>query len=115
MVRRFSQVRLATWRGVRGCREARSRGASARCHGDVMGWFSKKRRGAPGAPRPVGVPAGPDEHDPELTFFGAREADRFRALVRRELAEMGWEVTVLPGSVVSDDGRQWGLWNVAAL
>lgn len=80
-----------------------------------MGWFSRKRSGAPGAARPAGAPVGRDEHDPELTFFGTHEADRFRALVRRELAEMGWEVTVLPGSVVSDDGRQWGLWNVAAL
>jgi hypothetical protein len=75
-----------------------------------MGWFSRKRdEAAPGA----GTAPGPG-YDAELTFFRDDEADRFRALVRRVTAEAGWEMTVHPGHVVSDDGRTWGLWNVAA-
>ena len=82
-----------------------------------MGWFSRSGEGSGGGSNHDGAAAGGGEagHDAELTFFRVDEAQRFRALVRREVAELGWEMTVLPGSLVSDDGRQWGLWNVGAL
>jgi hypothetical protein len=73
-----------------------------------MGWFTGKG----GTPEPEPGTCEPDE---ELTFLGAREADRFRATVREVLAEEGYEVTVHPGHVETDDGRRWGLWNVAAV
>ncbi|NHA67008.1 hypothetical protein [Phycicoccus flavus] len=72
-----------------------------------MGLFGRRRREQPetGADR---------ETDPELTFLTVAEAARFRAVVREVLAGMGREVELRPQSVVTDDGREWGLWNVAA-
>ncbi|MEO7269752.1 MAG: hypothetical protein ABIW49_11160 [Knoellia sp.] len=52
--------------------------------------------------------------DESLTMFSQSEADDFRALVRTRLAEMGFEVEVEPDCVRTDDGRVWGLWNLAA-
>ena len=82
-----------------------------------MGWFSRSGEGSGGGSNHDGAAADGGEagYDAELTFFRVDEAQRFRALVRHEVAELGWEMTVLPGSLVSDDGRQWGLWNVGAL
>ncbi len=71
-----------------------------------MGLFGRRAE-----PERAAVPAPPDE---ELTFFTVDEAARFRRLVREVLAGMGREVEVGPQSVVTDDGREWGLWNVAA-
>jgi hypothetical protein len=57
------------------------------------------------------TPPPPDE---ALSFFDAAEADRFRTLVRAVFAERGLEVTVLADHLVDADGRQFGLWNLAA-
>lgn len=56
-------------------------------------------------------PADPDE---ALTFLGTEDAQRVRALVRHAFADRGIEVTVYADHVVDDNGRQFGLWNVAA-
>ena len=74
-----------------------------------MGWFSA--RGGDDVTRPSPQAEAPDA---ELGFLTAHEADRFRATVREVLAEEGYEVGVFPGHVETDDGRRWGLWNVAA-
>ena len=74
-----------------------------------MGLFSR-RKGRPDRPSP----SGPRRVDEALTMFDRDEAARFRSTVRETLAEMGYEVTVLPDHVRTDDGRQWGLWNLAA-
>ena len=73
-----------------------------------MGLFSR-RKGRPDRPsRSV-----PPQVDEALTVFDQDKAARFRATVRETLAEMGFEVAVLPDHVRTDDGRQWGLWNLA--
>lgn len=74
-----------------------------------MGWFSSRR--GDDAPAPGAQESAPDA---ELGFFARHDADRFRATVREVLAEEGYEVSVFPGHVETDDGRRWGLWNVAA-
>jgi hypothetical protein len=43
------------------------------------------------------------------------QAGRLRTLVRTAFAEVGVEVVVHPDHVVDDQGRQFGLWNLAAL
>jgi hypothetical protein len=58
-------------------------------------------------PRPV---SGPDPDLP-LTTDGAAT---LRMLVRTAFAEAGVEVTLLPDHVLDDQGRQFGLWNLAA-
>ncbi|GAA4395205.1 hypothetical protein GCM10023153_17020 [Ornithinibacter aureus] len=72
-----------------------------------MGLFSRKRN----------EPAPPLDTTPDsdLTFFTRPQAEQFRATVRRVLAEDGYEVTVHPDHVETDDGLEWGLWNVAAV
>lgn len=82
-----------------------------------MGLFNRRGRdeGRRGARGPDGRPAEGAATDHELTFLTPEKADRFRATVRRVLAEDGYEVTVHPGVVVTDDGREFGLWNVAAV
>lgn len=59
-----------------------------------------------------------DRSDPErdgdlpLSTDGAA---KLRRLVQQEFAESGVEVSVHPDHVVDDGGRQFGLWNIAAL
>ncbi|NYI47490.1 hypothetical protein BJ993_004570 [Nocardioides aromaticivorans] len=60
------------------------------------------------------TPARPADPDEALTFLGAEDAQRVRALVRDAFARRGIEVTVYVDHVVDDSGRQFGLWNVAA-
>lgn len=43
------------------------------------------------------------------------KAARLRSLVRTTFAEAGIEVVVLADHVVDDQGRQFGLWNIAAI
>lgn len=69
-----------------------------------MGWFGRNK----GAPT---TPAKPDE---ALPFFTEDEAARFRALVRSTFAELGMEVVVHADRMQTDDGRTFGLWNLAA-
>ena len=57
---------------------------------------------------------GPRRVDEALTMFERADAARFRSTVRETLAELGFEVTVLADHVTTDDGRQWGLWNLGA-
>jgi hypothetical protein len=52
--------------------------------------------------------------DSSLTFMTVTEAERVRALVRAAFAEIGLEVTVFLDHVRDAQGRQFGLWNVAA-
>lgn len=52
--------------------------------------------------------------DSELPFLGEEDAQQLRALVREAFAEHGLEVTVHPDYVADAEGRQFGLWNVAA-
>lgn len=73
-----------------------------------MGLFSRSK-GSPDPDEPA-----PRQVDEALTMFESAQAARFRATVRETLAEMGYEVTVLVDHVTTDDGRQWGLWNLAA-
>lgn len=78
-----------------------------------MGLFRRRRNdgddksGKPG----MGASGTPDA---SLTMFSEAEADAFRSTVRSCLAEMGYEVDVYPDRVVTDDGSECGLWNVAA-
>jgi hypothetical protein len=59
-------------------------------------------------PRPPSVP------DADLPL-SVDEAVALRILVRNAFAESGMEVVVLPDHVVDDQGRQFGLWNLAAM
>ncbi|MDX6202555.1 MAG: hypothetical protein QOJ83_2055 [Frankiales bacterium] len=52
--------------------------------------------------------------DQSLPFLDVDEAGRVRALMRETLAERGLEVTVFDDHLKADDGREFGLWNVAA-
>ncbi|MGN6523309.1 MAG: hypothetical protein ACTHMZ_08945 [Actinomycetes bacterium] len=56
----------------------------------------------------------PSSADGYLTFLTADDASRLRGLVREAFAEQGLEVTVYDDRVEDSDGRQFGLWNVAA-
>ncbi|GAB3070635.1 hypothetical protein [Pedococcus soli] len=82
-----------------------------------MGLFSR-RKGSPGPDEPSrpgsGGHSGPRRVDDALTMFEESDAATFRSTVRETLAEMGFEVTVLADHVTTDDGRQWGLWNLGA-
>ncbi len=69
-----------------------------------MGWFGRNR----------GTPATPAQQDDALPFFSEDEAARFRALVRSTFAELGMEVVVHADRMETDDGRMFGLWNLAA-
>lgn len=79
-----------------------------------MGLFSRRKQ--PGHDGDLVPPraGGPRQVDEVLTMFERSEATAFRSTVRETLAEMGFEVTVLVDHVTTDDGRQWGLWNLAA-
>lgn len=88
-----------------------------------MAWFGRKRRepgdGQPShgaAPPPSPGDSAPAAGPPDdvLTFLSVDEANRLRAEVRTALAEQGYEVVVHADHVVTDDGRQLGLWNIAA-
>lgn len=52
--------------------------------------------------------------DKALPFLDVVQASRVRALMREALAERGLEATVFADHLRSDDGREFGLWNVAA-
>lgn len=52
--------------------------------------------------------------DEALTMFDQATAARFRALVRERLALMGREGVMHDDHVVTDDGNQYGFWNLAA-
>ncbi len=52
--------------------------------------------------------------DSALPFLDVQQASRVRALMRETLAERGLEVTVFKDHLRTDDGREFGLWNVAA-
>ena len=54
------------------------------------------------------------EPDPELTFLTVDDGQRIRSLVREAFAAQGLEVTVYADHVRDAQGRQFGLWNVAA-
>lgn len=77
-----------------------------------------RRAGGPGRdgirqqpPRPR--PDGP--RDPVFSYFTAEQGARFRALVRQTFAEAGVEVVAERDYLVADDGRQFGLSNLAAV
>lgn len=83
-----------------------------------MGLFGRRKKdddATQGGPSPTGSTAPGDSPDPDLDFLTVAQAARFRVVVREVLAETGREVTLRPQSVVTDDGREWGLWNVAAV
>lgn len=52
--------------------------------------------------------------DPYLTMLTVAQADRLRALARSTLADHGLETAVHPDHLVDADGREFGLWNLAA-
>ena len=54
------------------------------------------------------------EPDEALPFLTAPQADRLRGLVRTAFAERGLEAEVFAGHLRDDQGREFGLWNVAA-
>lgn len=62
-------------------------------------------------PRPR--PDGP--RDPVFGYFTVEQGARFRALVRQTFAEAGVEVVSERDYLVADDGRQFGLSNLAAV
>lgn len=53
--------------------------------------------------------------DPSLTVLDVADAAHLRVLVRTWFAEHGIEVTTHPQHVETDDGVQYGLWNLAVL
>jgi hypothetical protein len=53
--------------------------------------------------------------DEALTMLTAQQAQRLRSLVRDAFARRGVEVAVLADHVRDDAGREFGLWNLAAL
>ena len=55
----------------------------------------------------------PDK-DSALPFLDVQQASRVRALMRETLAERGLEVTTFKDHLRTADGREFGLWNVAA-
>ncbi len=54
------------------------------------------------------------ERDPEFDFLSVEQGMRLRRLVREAFAGRGIEVTVFSDYVQSDDGTQYGLYNVCA-
>lgn len=48
-----------------------------------------------------------------MPFFSEDEAARFRSIVRTTFAELGMEVVVHADHMETDDGRSFGLWNLA--
>jgi hypothetical protein len=52
--------------------------------------------------------------DAGLPFLDVDQASRIRALMREALAERGLEVTVFVDHLRTEDGREFGVWNVAA-
>lgn len=72
--------------------------------GVAVGWFGRNK----------GTRSTPAQHDDALPFFTEDEAARFRALVRSTFAELGMEVVVHADRMETDDGRTFGLWNLAA-
>lgn len=66
-----------------------------------MGLFGRREDAAP-----------PDE---ALEMLTRPQASHLRVLVRDAFAQRGLEVTVLPDHVRDDAGREFGLWNLAAL
>lgn len=56
----------------------------------------------------------PAPHDADLPM-PVDQAARLRVMVREEFARAGIEVAVAPDHVVDDQGRRYGLWNLAAL
>lgn len=59
------------------------------------------------------LPDGP--RDPAFSYFSEEQGARFRALVRQTFAEAGVEVVAERDYLVADDGRQFGLSNLAAV
>jgi len=57
--------------------------------------------------------AGP--RDPVFGYFSEPQGARFRSLVRQTFAEAGVEVVAQADHLVADDGRQFGLANLAAV
>jgi hypothetical protein len=58
-------------------------------------------------------PTGP--RDPVFGYFSESQGARFRSLVRQTFAEAGVEVVAERDYLVADDGRQFGLSNLAAV
>lgn len=78
-----------------------------------MGLFRRRRRGR--VVHSTSTPTSTAEPDKALPFFERSVADRFRALVGEVFSRAGLEVVVHPGQAVDAEGREFGLWNVAAL
>lgn len=62
---------------------------------------------------PRARPEGP--RDPVFSYFTESQGARFRSLVRQTFAEAGVEVVAEKDYLVADDGRQFGLSNLAAV
>jgi hypothetical protein len=60
------------------------------------------------------VEPAPQPMDDALTFLTVTEAAVVRGLVREAFAERGLEVSMHPDHARDADGREFGLWNVAA-
>ncbi|HSE10804.1 MAG TPA: hypothetical protein VLB29_19225 [Nocardioidaceae bacterium] len=56
----------------------------------------------------------PEQRDPEFDFLTAQQGARFRELARATFAEAGVEVIPHAQHLEASDGRQFGLWNLAA-
>lgn len=69
-----------------------------------MGLFDRRKRSVQAAPP-----------DAALEVLDQEQAARLRVLVREAFARRGVEVTVLPDHARDDAGREFGLWNLAAL
>ena len=83
-------------------------------------WPGRRKRpddgsqgGAGGAGGAGADPDGP--RDPVFGYFSQAQGARFRALVRQTFAEAGFEVVAERDYLVADDGRQFGLSNLAAV
>lgn len=53
------------------------------------------------------------DHDDALPFFTLEEANMFRDLVQKDVAQYGMDLTFHPGHISSSDGGMFGYWNVA--
>ena len=79
-----------------------------------MGWFGRDRESRKGRETEGALEGRHPGADEALPFFTEDEAARFRSLVRTTFAELGMEVVVRADHMETDDGHQYGLWNLAA-
>ena len=55
----------------------------------------------------------PKDRDETLPFFSTEEAEYFRELVKKDVAQYGMDLTFHPDHITSSDGGLFAYWNVA--